>query len=124
MTLRVRAKVLSHVWSYDFYDMPLSIEQQRRHMINIDSTHCRIYIGNKCHLFQQITHLRLSKDINRFRITVMNPNQSFSLAVRSSWRFVIQIFNIYGKKYKESESKIKQSTTTRRVFFKCLVDVM
>ena len=34
MTLRIHAKVLLHVWSYDFYDMTLSTEQQRRHMIN------------------------------------------------------------------------------------------
>ena len=33
MTLRVRAKVLLHVWSYDFYDMTLSTEKQRRHVI-------------------------------------------------------------------------------------------
>ena len=34
MTLRIPAKVLLHVWSYDFYDMTLSIGKQRRHMIN------------------------------------------------------------------------------------------
>ena len=34
MTLRIRAKVLLHVWSYDFYDMTLSTEKQRRHIIN------------------------------------------------------------------------------------------
>ena len=34
MTLRIRAKVLLHVWSYDFYDMTLPTEYQRRHMIN------------------------------------------------------------------------------------------
>ena len=33
MTLRLRAKVLLHVWSYDFYDMTLSIEEQRCHVI-------------------------------------------------------------------------------------------
>ena len=32
MTLRVHAKVLLRVWSY-VYDMTLSTEQQRRHMI-------------------------------------------------------------------------------------------
>ena len=35
MTLRIPAKVLLHVWSYDFYDMKLSTGKQRRHMINI-----------------------------------------------------------------------------------------
>ena len=35
MKLRVRAKVLLHVWSYDFYGMTLSTELQRRHVINI-----------------------------------------------------------------------------------------
>ena len=33
MTLRIPAKVLLHVWSYDFYDMALSTGKQRRHMI-------------------------------------------------------------------------------------------
>ena len=33
MTLCVRAKVLFHVWSYDFYDTTLSTELQRRHVI-------------------------------------------------------------------------------------------
>ena len=35
MTLRIPAKVLIHVWSYDFYDMTLSTGKQRRHMIKI-----------------------------------------------------------------------------------------
>ena len=35
MTLRIPAKVLIHVWSYDFYDMTLSTGKQRRHMIMI-----------------------------------------------------------------------------------------
>ena len=35
MTLRIPAKVLIHVWSYDFYDMTLSTGKQRRHMINM-----------------------------------------------------------------------------------------
>ena len=35
MTLRIPAKVLLHVWSYDFYDMTLSTGKQRRHMIKI-----------------------------------------------------------------------------------------
>ena len=34
MTLRIPAKVLLHVWSYDFYEMTLSTGKQRRHMIN------------------------------------------------------------------------------------------
>ena len=34
MTLRIPAKVLLHVWSYDFCDMTLSTGKQRRHMIN------------------------------------------------------------------------------------------
>ena len=35
MTLRIPAKVLLHVWSYDFYDMTLSTGNQRRHMIKM-----------------------------------------------------------------------------------------
>ena len=34
MTLRLRAKVLLHVWSYDFYNTTFSTGKQRRHMIN------------------------------------------------------------------------------------------
>ena len=33
MTLRIPAKVLIHMWSYDFYDMTLSTGKQLRHMI-------------------------------------------------------------------------------------------
>ena len=33
MMLRVRAKVLLHAWSYDFYDTTLSTEKQRCHII-------------------------------------------------------------------------------------------
>ena len=36
MTLRIPAKVLLHVWSYDFYDMTLCTGKQRRHMIKDD----------------------------------------------------------------------------------------
>ena len=36
MTLRIPAKVLLHVRSYDIYDMALSTGKQRRHMININ----------------------------------------------------------------------------------------
>ena len=37
MTLRIPAKVLIHVWSYDLYDMTLSTGKQRRHMIKSDT---------------------------------------------------------------------------------------
>ena len=37
MTLRIPAKVLLHVWSYDFYDMTLSTGKQRRHMIKYNT---------------------------------------------------------------------------------------
>ena len=32
MTLSIPAKVLIHLWSYDFYDMTLSTGKERRHM--------------------------------------------------------------------------------------------
>ena len=44
MTLRIPAKVLLHVWSYDFYDMTLSTGKQRRHMIN---GHLNVLTRNK-----------------------------------------------------------------------------
>ena len=40
MTLRVRAKVLLHVWSYDWYDMTLFTELQRRHTIKRNMILC------------------------------------------------------------------------------------
>ena len=42
MTLRIPAKVLLHVWSYDFYDMTLSTGKQRRHMIKLYSASCSL----------------------------------------------------------------------------------
>ena len=42
MTLLIPAKVLLHVWSYDFYDMTLSTGKQRRHMINSISIQVKI----------------------------------------------------------------------------------
>ena len=44
MTLRIPAKVLLHVWSYDFYDMKLSTAKQRRHMI-IHNIYVRNYVS-------------------------------------------------------------------------------
>ena len=35
MTLPIPAKVLTHVWSYNFYDMTLSTGKQRRYMIKV-----------------------------------------------------------------------------------------
>ena len=43
MTLRIPAKVLIHVWSYDFYDMTLSTGKQRRHMILLPVIDIYIY---------------------------------------------------------------------------------
>ena len=35
MSLHIPAKVLIHVWTYDFYDMTLFTGKRRRHMINV-----------------------------------------------------------------------------------------
>ena len=48
MTLHVRAKMLCNVWSYDFYDMTLSTEEQRHFMINI-----RFYSSVVCYTRQK-----------------------------------------------------------------------
>ena len=50
MTLRIPAKVLIHVWSYDFYDMTLSTGKLRRHMIKT------ILEFQKCLLETNIDH--------------------------------------------------------------------
>ena len=44
------AKVLLHVWSYDFYDTTLSTEKQRRHVINIT-----INVTSKWHILEITT---------------------------------------------------------------------
>ena len=41
MTLRIPAKVLLHVWLYDFYDMTLSTGKQWCHMIKRDFSEYR-----------------------------------------------------------------------------------
>ena len=54
MTLRASNQVLCNVWSYDFYDMTLATEYQRRHMIK----------ENKTYFERQETKL-LQGDVNR-----------------------------------------------------------
>ena len=51
MTLRIPAKLLLHVWSYDFYDMTLSTGKQRRHMINGSIIHVYILCTLQFSLF-------------------------------------------------------------------------
>ena len=46
MTLRIPAKVLIHVWLYDFYDMTLSTGKQRRHMIRGYILHGHVFLLN------------------------------------------------------------------------------
>ena len=57
MTLRIPAKVLIHVWSYDFYDMTLSIGKQRRHMINRRFANISYTQANLELLFGEVRHL-------------------------------------------------------------------
>ena len=54
MTLRIPAKVLLHVWSYDFYDMTLSTGKQRRHMINDLSCQESPELGSKYPFFTAV----------------------------------------------------------------------
>ena len=64
MTLRIPAKVLLHVWSYDFYDMTLSTGKQRRHMIIHILTHLA-YIANgkkACYIVRQF-HWANKRDV-------------------------------------------------------------
>ena len=55
MTLRIPAKVLLHVWSYDFYDMTLSTRKQRRHMINTVHEFSRIVFHQQSFVTFRIT---------------------------------------------------------------------
>ena len=52
MALRIPAKVLLHVWSYDFYDMTLSTGKQRRHKIN-KRQHWTICVSKLCNYFDR-----------------------------------------------------------------------
>ena len=65
MTLRIPAKVLLHVWSYDFYDMTLSTGKQRRHMIK------RNMPGNISTSVQSF--MLLSKSARSLKISVTYP---------------------------------------------------
>ena len=58
MTLRIPAKALIQVWSYDFYDMTLSTGKQRRHIIKLNRVQPSLYIqkqskGNSLNAFKQ-----------------------------------------------------------------------
>ena len=64
MTLHIPAKVLLHVWSYDFYDMTLSTGKQRRHMI----------IYSYFMLQQAIVQNALLYCLFKLEITVLLPN--------------------------------------------------
>ena len=82
MTLRIPAKVLLHVWSYDFYDMTLSTGKQRRHMINTNKLINNDYY--RC-LFYYMTivlwnwlpaEIVLLPDLDSFKREVIKSNHS------------------------------------------------
>ena len=73
MTLRIPAKVLIHVWSYDFYDMTLSTGKQRRHMINT----CNFRVCN----------------FELLQIHLRHRNGAFSLAVVIWMRLIRKMFD-------------------------------
>ena len=59
MTLRIPAKVLLHVWLYDFYDMTLSTGKQRRHMI-------KVFIAFKVDIFPMKIYIVVTDVVNDF----------------------------------------------------------
>ena len=69
MTLRICAKVLIHVWSYDFYDMTLSTEKQQHHVINcfmrVNSTSGSSAVINANIVTHIILHLIFDKRGNK-----------------------------------------------------------
>ena len=69
MTLRIPAKVLIHVWSYDFYDMTLSTGKQRRHMIKC----CTVITDKK--LFYPIFLQTLKQSVRRLQNYGMSYRQ-------------------------------------------------
>ena len=87
ITLRVRAKVLLHVWSYDFYDTTLSTEYQRRHMITCflaESTKLRhfrvsdlkILFRELSKAYQTTSHTFISEDFS-LKILIYVLSMSF-----------------------------------------------
>ena len=81
MTLRIRTKVLLHVWSYDFYDTTLSTEKQRRHMKSL-------FIGRRCN---SSTVLR-RQDHQRTIFLNFRPKKELAIIL-----FILEVTNIYHK---------------------------
>ena len=80
MTLRIPAKVLLHVWSYDFYDMTLSTGKQRRHMIihiiiyllqNMFFLHMRYRQELRSRIAAQYLESRIRSKIDKTHITLL-----------------------------------------------------
>ena len=76
MTLHIPAKVLIHVWSYDFYDMTLSTGKQRRHMIKNGATGPGSSVwaetSNDC-VSKGTSRQRSGKGANRKRFPLKKP---------------------------------------------------
>ena len=54
MTLHECTKMLFNMWSYNFYDMTLSTEQQRLHMINYDVVYTYICLHLRGYLIHEV----------------------------------------------------------------------
>ena len=90
MTLRIPAKVLLHVWSYDFYDMTLSTGKQRRHMIILFMLKHLPGTGKSAHVYTQNTHRNnFSSRANLFLRLKKGTNLS---SYRSTFALLVSLF--------------------------------
>ena len=83
MTLRIPAKVLIHVWSYDLYDMALSTGKQRRHMINTVTMKTRkAFVGKVPRVI--MVYRCVFTETNRGELG-LQPGQPENRALQSVW---------------------------------------
>ena len=85
MTLRVRTKVLLHVWPYNFYDTTLSTEEQRCHiyrLLNFFGNIRHEFIWRRTHElasasppYERVPNISQYKFNNLFIIYVLHYNQ-------------------------------------------------
>ena len=122
MTLRIPAKVLLHVCSYDFYDMTLSTGKQRRHMINEGSLHDLVFlscfnasIGSNryiCYMFKDgspVVHpcFFLSASLLYLSSLILNVASRMATIPKTCQCNVHRIFFFSEEKNKNKKKKIK-----------------
>ena len=91
MTLSIPAKVLLHVWSYDFYDMTLSTGKQRRHMIK---SFFLVYSFGVLRTFIYNLHFKSSKSLKSL-LTFKSSSLSAIVEEMLTVKFVGHILTLF-----------------------------